>query len=136
MEKNPFSPKRPIAFGATPPPSKKAMGIVKEITTLRVSLEPIFDKAAKAGGKKQTENKGWQNITICRNRSDARPINRVEMPVSSNTRASVGFRPKRSVSHPINNAVGNVNILDMVISVLAWDWSIPCSLERNKGSRE
>ena len=94
MEKKPFSPKNPIPFGTTPPPIKKAMGIVKETAILRVSLEPICDKAAKAGGKKQTANKGWQNIITGMRLSAATPIKRVEMPVKNSTNDSVGFSPK------------------------------------------
>ena len=56
-EKKSLSPKIPIRFGPSPPPMRKAMGMVKDTMIFRVSLAPMRDKAAKAGGKKLTKDK-------------------------------------------------------------------------------
>ena len=132
----PWLPSRPMIFGTIPPPTRKAMGMVKEMTIFCIFLEPIRDKAAKAGGKKQTPSIDWQKTAICINRPDNRPSNKTEMPLKKRTIDNVSLRPKRSDSHPIKNGIGNVSILDMVIKELAWDWSMPWLLTRNNGSIE
>jgi len=124
-EKKPWLPKIPIRFGTTPPPIRKAMGMVKEMAIFCIFFDPIRDSAANAGGKKQTASSGWQKMTILIHCPDRTPTSRVNTPVKKRTADSVGFRPARSDTHPINSGMGRVRILDMVIKELAWDRGIP-----------
>ena len=94
------SPINPIRVGEAPPPSKKAMGTVRETIRFLSLGELTMDNAARPAGKKQTATSGCRKTATLIQDDEAKPINIVINPVNKNTTLKICFGPIRSVAHP------------------------------------
>ncbi len=65
----------------------------------------MLDRAAKAGGKKQTASTGWQKITASNTRPPHIPMETTNIPLIINTVAITGLSPIRSAIHPIKSGM-------------------------------
>jgi len=87
------SPTHPLRVGTAPPPTRKAIGTMRETAMFLSPAELVMDNTASPAGKKQTAATGCINIAATTHVDADKPMHIVMNPENRNTTLRTFFGP-------------------------------------------